>query len=366
MSESSVAKARTAPSPDAASKPSTPPEVKKPSWKYILKRSGREFLWDQCTDIAASLTYYAVLSVFPALLAVVALLGVFGQAKKTTNALMSAIQGVAPSQAVELLRGPIHQLVSSPTAGIALVIGILGALWSASGYVRAFARGMNRVYEVDEGRPFWKLIPTTLFVTVVGVIIIGLMGVILALSGGVAKAVGNAVGLGTAAVTVWGILKWPVLVILAIIAIAILYYFTPNVQQPKFRWMSMGALVALIIAAIASVGFAFYVGNFSHYNKTYGAIGSVIILLLWIWIMNLALLFGAEFDSETERGRELQAGITAEETLKLPPRDTRKSTKRIEQEKKLAGEGRTLRERFNGDARDGAGPYASELESDRR
>lgn len=347
--DSSVAKGKTAPRPDAPGKPQTPPQVKKPSWKYILGKSGREFLWDHCTDIAASLTYYAVLSLFPALLAVVALLGVFGQAKKTTDALVSTIQSVAPGQAVTLLKGPIHQLVTSPTAGLALVVGILGALWSASAYVRAFSRGMNRVYEVDEGRPFWKLLPTTLLVTVIGVIIIAVMGVILALSGGVAKAVGDAVGLGDAAVTVWSIVKWPVLAILAILAVAMLYYFTPNVKQPKFRWMSMGALVALIVAAIASVGFAFYVANFSHYNKTYGAIGSFIILLLWIWIVNLALLFGAEFDSETERGRELQAGIKAEQTLQLPPRDDRKSKKREEQEQKVIAEGRELRERFGGD-----------------
>jgi len=240
MTDSSATKEQTAPSPDASGKPQTPPQIKKPSWKYILRKSGREFVWDQCTDIAASLTYYAVLSLFPALLAVVALLGIFGQAKKTTDALMSTIQQVAPGQAVNLLKGPIHQLVTSPTAGLALVVGILGALWSASAYVRAFARGMNRIYEVDEGRPFWKLLPTTLFVTVVSVIIVGVMGLILALSGGVAKAVGDAVGLGDAAVTVWSIVKWPVLVILAIIAIAFLYYFTPNVKQPKFRWMSMG------------------------------------------------------------------------------------------------------------------------------
>lgn len=346
--DSSVAKTQNAPAPDAPGKPQTPPQVKKPSWAYIVKKSGREFLWDHCTDIAASLTYYAVLSLFPALLAVVALLGVFGQARKTTTALMSTIQQVAPGQAVDLLKGPIHQLVTSPTAGLALVVGILGALWSASGYVRAFARGMNRIYEVDEGRPFWKLLPTTLFVTVIGVVILGLMAVILALSGGVAKAVGGAVGLGDAAVAVWSIVKWPVLAILAIITVALLYYFTPNVKQPKFRWMSMGALVALVIAALASLGFAFYAANFAHYNKTYGAIGSVIILLLWVWIMNLALLFGAEFDSETERGRELQAGIKAEQTLQLPPRDDRQSRKRGEQEEKVVGEGRALRERFTG------------------
>lgn len=320
----------------------------KPSWIYVLKKSSREFLWDQCTDIAAALTYYATLSLFPALLAVVALLGVFGQAKTTIDTVLRTSRQVAPAQAVDLLKGPLQELVTSPTAGLALIVGILGALWSASGYVRAFSRGMNRLYEVEEGRPFWKLIPVTLFVTVIGVILIGLMAAILALSGPVAKSVGDAVGLGTAALAVWSILKWPVLVILTVIGIAVLYYFTPNVKQPKFRWITVGAVIALVVAAVASAGFAFYAGNFSHYNKTYGAIGSVIVLLLWIWIINLALLFGAEFDSETERGRQLQAGMAAEEFLQLPPRDTRKSQKRRTQEARAIEEGRELRERFHG------------------
>lgn len=319
----------------------------RPSWIFALKRSIREFVWDRSTDIAAALTYHATLSLFPALLAVVALLGIFGRAKTTIDAVLRTARQVAPGQAVDLLKGPLQELVSSPTAGLALIVGILGALWSASGYVRAFSRGMNRLYEVEEGRPFWKLVPAMLFVTVIGVILIGLMAAILALSGPVAKAVGDAVGLGGAALAVWSFLKWPVLVILAIIGIAVLYYFTPNVKQPKFRWITVGAVIALIAAAAASVGFAFYAANFSHYNKTYGAIGSVIVLLLWIWIINLALLFGAEFDSETERARQLQAGLAAEEVLQLPLRDARKSQKRRTQEERTVKEGRALREHFS-------------------
>jgi len=191
--------------------------VARPSWIFALKRSIREFVWDRSTDIAAALTYHATLSLFPALLAVVALLGIFGRAKTTIDAVLRTARQVAPGQAVDLLKGPLQELVSSPTAGLALIVGILGALWSASGYVRAFSRGMNRLYEVEEGRPFWKLVPAMLFVTVIGVILIGLMAVILALSGPVAKAVGDAVGLGGAALAVWSFLKWPVLVILAII-----------------------------------------------------------------------------------------------------------------------------------------------------
>lgn len=328
---------------------------------FALKRSIREFVWDRATDIAAALTYHATLSLFPALLAVVALLGIFGRAKTTIDAVTRTVRQVAPGQAVDLLKGPLQELVSSPTAGLALVVGILGALWSASGYVRAFSRGMNRLYEVEEGRPFWKLLPAMLFVTVIGVILIGLMAVILALSGPVAKAVGDAVGLGDVALAVWSFLKWPVLVILAIIGIAVLYYFTPNVKQPKFRWITVGAVIALVVAAAASVGFAFYASNFSHYNKTYGAIGSVIVLLLWIWIINLALLFGAEFDSETERARQLQAGLPAEEFLQLPLRDTRKSQKRDAQEERAVEEGRALREHFSA-SRAAEDPEASDDE----
>lgn len=334
------------PPPDDARKPQSPTEVRKPSWKYIFKRAVREFSNDQCTDLAAALTYYSVLSIFPGLLALVSLLGVVGQAETTTQTMLDIIQRFAPGTAVDAIRQPIEQLTNAPTAGLALIVGVLGAIWSASGYVGAFGRAMNKIYEVEEGRPFWKLRPTMLVVTVVVLIMAVLMAVLMAVSGPFAEAIGGVIGLGETALAVWNIAKWPVVVIFAIAVIALLYYATPNVRQPKFRWMTPGSAMALLVLAIASTGFAFYVSNFGNYNRTYGAIGGVIVLLLWFWLANLSLLFGAEFDAEMERGRELQGGIEAEETLQLPPRDTKRSDKKLQQEREDIAHGRLLRETF--------------------
>ncbi|MEV7620089.1 YihY/virulence factor BrkB family protein [Microbacterium sp. NPDC089321] len=350
--ESSTAKARQAPSPDDPRKPQSPPQIDKPSWKYALKRSLTEFSRDRCTTLAAALTYYSVLAIFPALLAVVSLVGLFGQAQQTTDLLLGVLRRVTDESMVEVLRQPIEQLAQSDAAGLALVIGLVGAIWSASGYVSAFSQAMNTVYEIDEGRPFWKLRPMVLLLTVILLIIAVAIVLLLIVSGPIAEAIGEAVGLGEVAITVWNIAKWPVIVILAVLALAILYYGSPNVKQPKFRWMSLGAFVALIVMAIASLGFFFYVINFGNYQKTYGSIAGVIILLLWLWIVNLSLLFGAEFDAEMERGRQLQAGIEAEESIQLPPRDDRQSKKMQEKEQKTVDEGRELRLKAQ---RDGAG-----------
>jgi len=340
----SSAKARTSPSAEDARKPDRPTEVSKPSWKYIARKTLREFTKDQCPDLAASLTYYSVLSIFPALLALVSLLGLFGDAQKTTGALLDIVQGFAPGQTVDTIRPLIQELTSSSAAGLTFVLGLLTAIWSASGYVGAFGRAMNRVYETDEGRPFLKLRGTMLAVTVVNLLLVVVIAAMLVLSGPVAESVGNLIGLGGAFLMVWNIAKWPVMLVLLIVAIAILYYATPNVKQPKFRWLSMGSAIALLVFLLASVAFGFYVANFSSYNKTYGAIGGVVVALLWLWILNMSLLFGAEFDAETERGRELQAGIEAEETIQLPPRDTKKSDKLQAQEEEDIRRGRELRE----------------------
>ncbi|MGO4807864.1 YihY/virulence factor BrkB family protein [Arthrobacter sp. 2MCAF15] len=346
--QSSTAKARTAPAPDDARKPDSPTDVTKPSWKYIAKKTLREFTKDQSPDLAAALTYYSVLSIFPALLAIVSLLGIFGQAGKSTSALLEIVQGFAPGGTVDAIRQPVEQLSSSSAAGFTLVLGILTALWSASGYVGAFGRAMNRIYEIDEGRAFIKLRGTMLLVTIATVLIVLVLSAMLVLSGPVADAVGNAIGLGGAVLTAWNILKWPVILLLVILVIAILYYATPNVQQPRFRWMSLGSTIALVIFLLASLAFAFYVANFNSYEKTYGAIGGVIISLLWLWILNMSLLFGAEFDAEMERGRQLQAGIAAEETIQLPPRDTKQSDKLQAREEEDIRRGRELREQHGG------------------
>src|SRR6478609_3648204 len=354
--ESSTAKARTAPAPDDARKPDRPTDVTKPSWKYIAKKTLREFTKDQCPDLAAALTYYSVLSIFPALLALVSLLGLFGDAQKTTSALLDILQGIAPGQTVDTLRPVVEELASSSAAGLTFIVGLLTALWSASGYVGAFGRAMNRVYEVDEGRPFLKLRGTMLGVTVVNLLIVVVLAAMLVLSGPVAESVGNLIGLGDAFLAVWNVAKWPVMLVLVIVAIAVLYYATPNVKQPKFRWMSMGSAIALVVFLLASLAFGFYVAYSNSYNKTYGAIGGVIIALLWLWILNMSLLFGAEFDAEVERGRELQAGIEAEETIQLPPRDTKKSEKLQQQIDEDIKHGRELREKHGQEDEDAQQP----------
>ena len=343
MTQTSESKERTAPAPEDPRKPDELSDIRKPSWRYIVKKTMREFSDDQATDLAAALTYYAVLAVFPALLAFVSLVGLFGDPGATTRSLLDLATGLVPESTLTTLRGLIADLAASPAAGWTFVIGVVGALWSASGYVGAFARAMNRIYEVDEGRPFWKLRPVTLGVTVLAVVTAVVAAVIVVASGRVARSVGEAIGVGDAVLVVWDIVRWVLLAFLAVLIVAVLYYATPNVRQPKFRWMSVGALVALVGWAIASVGFAFYASNFASYNATYGSIGGIIVFLLWVWISNLALLFGAELDAELERGRELQAGIAAEEWIQLPPRDSSRSEKKDEKQKADLAEARRLR-----------------------
>lgn len=323
--------------------PDSPEDLTKRSWIYVLRKTAREFGADQCTDLAAALTYYAVLALFPALLVVVSLLGVFGQGQRTVDAVMDLVGQLGPSDAVDTLREPVEQLVASPSAGIALVLGVLGALWSASGYVGAFARAMNRIYEIEEGRPIWKLRPLMFVVTAFCLLAVGAAGLMLVVSGPVARSVGDVLGLGDAALTVWNIAKWPVLLVLVGLLVAVLYYVTPNVVQPKIRWISPGAAIAIVTWIAASALFAVYVSHFASYNKTYGSLAGAVVFLLWLWITNLALLFGAEFDAELERGRELQAGMPAEKTIQLPPRDTHDIEKREKQRTKDVEDGRRLR-----------------------
>ncbi|GAA4267341.1 YihY/virulence factor BrkB family protein [Frondihabitans peucedani] len=335
--------------PEDPSKPDSPTDLTKRTWGYTFKKTLREFSTDGCTDLAAALTYFSVQALFPGLLAVVSLLGLFGQAGNTTKQVLDLVQQLGGKDIADSLRGPVMSLTSSPAAGVTFVVGVVGAIWSASGYVGAFGRALNRIYDRTEGRPIWKLRPTNLLVTVIAVVLVVLAGLILVLSGDIARTIGDFVGLGTAAVDVWLIVKWPVLAVIIVLVVAVLYYFSPNVKQPKFRWMSMGALLAILVWVIASVGFAFYVANFSHYNKTYGALGGVIAFLLWLWITNNALLFGAEFDAETERGRELQSGIHAEEDIQLPPRDTRQSDKKAAKHEEDVQDGIRLREASEAD-----------------
>ncbi|QNN51613.1 YihY/virulence factor BrkB family protein [Nocardioides mesophilus] len=331
------------PAPDDERKPDSPTELKKTSWKYVGRKSFREFLDDQCTDLAAALTYYAVLSIFPAMLALVSLLGLVGQAEESVKTALNVLDPLVSDQTLNAVKPLLENLAKSDTAGLTAVIGLVGAIWSASGYVGAFGRAMNRIYEIREGRPVWKLRPLMLLITVVALILCAAVLLMLVVSGPVAQSIGDVVGLGGTALTVWSIVKWPVLAIVMVLVVALLYYATPNVKQPKFRWVSVGAIIALLAWVVVSLLFALYVANFSSYNKTYGSLGAVIVTLLWLWLTNLALLFGAEVDSELERGRELQAGLPAEEELQLPARDTRNIEKAEKKDAEDVERGRELR-----------------------
>jgi membrane protein len=332
--------------PDSAEKASWPTQITRSSWSYALRRAVHEFRRDQCTDSAAVMTFFAVLSIFPGLLAVVSLLGIVGRAEETTRTILGLLEEFgAPAGAVAVLEGPIQDLTAFPSASLTLVVGLLGALWTASGYVRSFGRSMNRIYEIEEGRPAWKLYPLMIGITLSLIVLVVVMVLILLLSGPVAEWFGGLVGLSGTTLRLWHAARVPVLLALVAFMIALLYYATPNVRQPRFRWLSMGSAIAIAVMSAATAGFSFYVARFSTYNAAYGTIGGVVVLLLWIWIINIVLLAGAEFNAETERARQLQAGLAAEEVLRLPPRDAGGIRKLEDKERGLVEEGRELRRR---------------------
>ena len=303
--------------------PEAPTKLGWRSWWGVVKRTAREFRDDNLTDWAAALTYYAVLSLFPALIVLVSILGLFGRHPETTNALLDIVDQLGPESAVDTFRGTIESVVTSnASAGALLSVGLAAAVWSASGYVGAFMRAANAIYEIQEGRPFWKLRPLQIAVTIVMVLLLAIVSISLVVTGPLAEAVGDVIGVADTAVTVWNIAKWPVLLVIVMGMFAFLYYIAPNVKQPRLRWITPGGVVAVLVWVAASGAFAFYVANFGSYNKTYGALAGVVVFLLWLWISNLALLFGAEFDAELERQREIDAGIPgAEREIQLPPRE---------------------------------------------
>jgi membrane protein len=283
-----------------------------------LKRTLKEFSEDNLTDWAAALTYYGTLALFPALIALLSIVGLLTNPQQLTTALTA----VVPQQAASTLNPVIQQIAGNTgTAGFGLVLGLAAAIWSASGYVGAFTRAANVVYETPEGRKIWKLKPLQLLVTLVGVLFAALVVAMLVLSGPVVDAVGQAIGLGSTVLTVWSWAKWPVVVLIVMLMIAVLYYSTPNVKLRGFRFTSPGAAVALLVWAVASALFAFYVANFSNYNATYGALAGVIVFLVWFWLTNVALLFGIELDAEIERTKELKEGVPlAEKEIQLDAR----------------------------------------------
>jgi len=302
--------------------PDKPSELSGRSKRQTLKRTISEFQEDNLTDWAAALTYYGLLSLFPALLALVSIVGLVADPAATVAVLEDIVAQISPS-AVDTLAGPIESLTANrAAAGIAFVIGLVLAIFSASGYIGAFMRASNSIYETREGRPFWKLRPLQMLVTVAMLLLLVAVTLALVLTGPIVELVAAPLGIESTAVTIWDYAKWPVMLLVVVTMFSVLYYAAPNVRQPGFRWLTPGSVFALLIWILASVGFAVYVANFGSYDKTYGTLGGVVTFLVWLWLTNVAVLLGAELNAELERSRELEAGIPgAEREIQLKPRE---------------------------------------------
>jgi membrane protein len=287
-----------------------------------LKRTATEFRDDNLTDWAAALTYYGLLSLFPALIALVSVLGLVGDPKGTTAAITEAIVAIGPKSAAHTFSGPIESIASDRgTAGAAFVLGLAVALWSASGYVGAFIRASNVIYETPEGRPFWRLRPLQIAITLAVIVLMALLAVGLVLTGPVVNAVADPIGVGGIGVTLWKIAKWPAMALAFTIMVGVLFYASPNAKIRGFKWVTPGSLVAIVVWGFASAAFAFYVSNFASYDKTYGTLGGLVVLLVWFWITNVAILFGHELNAEIERSAEIEEGqAQAEDAIQLEPR----------------------------------------------
>ncbi len=322
--------AREAPAPEEAGPgpdvereaPDTPTRLPKHAWRGVLKGAVREFKDDELTDRAAALTYYGVLSLFPALLVLVSLMGLTG--KSATDKVLDNLKQLTPGSARDIITRAVEQLQGNAgTGSVMAIVGLVLAVWSASGYIAAFIRTANRVYDMPEGRPVWKILPLRVALTVVLMVLAVVSALIVVFTGGIAQQAGTALGIGDTALTVWSIAKWPVLVVLVTLMIAILYWASPNAKVKGFRWITPGSFLALLIWMIASAGFAFYVANFASYNKTYGTMAGVIVFLVWLWISNLAILLGLEFDAESVRQRAIVGGLPPDKEPYTEPRDTR-------------------------------------------
>jgi membrane protein len=300
----------------------SPTSLPRGSWTGTLKRTVLGFKDNKLQHWAAALTYYAVLSIFPALLVMVSLVGLLANPERVTRVLTDTVSELGPSTAAQTFQGPIESITSNRgAAGVLFVVGIAAALWSASGYVSAFADASNSIYEVGEGRPFWKLKPIQLAITFVLIMLAAFVALALVLSGPIVGALGSALGIGDTVLTAWQFAKWPAMIVLVLLIFGVLYYTGPNARLSGVRWVTAGALLALVAWVVASVAFAVYVANFSSYDKTYGTLGGVVVFLLWMWITNMAILLGAQLNAETERAQQLHRGVPIEETLTVEERE---------------------------------------------
>ncbi len=325
------------------SEPETPIQIEGRSWRLAVRRAARAFGVDECPDVAASLTFYAVLALIPAVMVAFSVVSLLGRGEETARVVVSVVGALAPDAPESAVGDVISRIAESRLSGILLIFGLALTLWAVARYVAALGRGMNRIYGVAEGRPVWRLKLQQLVIALVIIVCAALVAVLLSVTGGVAEAVGQALGLGETALLVWRIVRWPLLAVIIVVILAVLYYFAPNVKPARFRWMSLGAAAALAVLLLASLGFWLYVSNFADYDRIYGAFAGVIIFTLWLWIANMAILVGAEFDAEVERVRQLQADIPAETQVQVPLRDARRIAKKVQRDRKEEAQARRIR-----------------------
>jgi membrane protein len=320
----------------------SPTDINRAGWRAVLKRSIQQFKYDAVTDRAAALTYFGVLAIFPGLLVLISVMGLLG--RSNVQSLLDNLRHVAPGGVNSFLRTVIEQVQGrSGAASVGAIVGIVVALWSASGYVGAFARASNAVYNIEEGRPLWRTAVMRVVVTVALVVMLVACSLIVVVTGSVATQIGHALGLGNGLVMAWNIAKWPVLVVIVSMMFSLLYWACPNVKQPGFRWITPGGALAVVIWLVASALFALYVSFSGSYNKTYGSLAAIIIFLVWLWVTNIAILLGVEFNAELQRQQLIEAGLPEDVEPFAEPRDTRKMD---ESEQKRVGSAAKAREHY--------------------
>ncbi len=328
---------------DDRRKATNPTQLRKDAWGYALRRTARGFIRDECVDIAGALTFFAVLAVFPAGLAMMAFIGIVGDAAAVRERLLPLVDQVAPGAVTATVEVILGDITGAATADLTLAISVAVALWSASIYVSAFGRAVNRIYGVEEGRPYWKRKPIQLAMTLLLLVLVVVIVAIVVLSRPILYALGDVVGIGGTVLDAWRVVRWPVLSAAVVVLIAVLYKGTGNVKLPRFRWLGLGAVLAIIVMGIASFGFAFYVRSIADYSQSFSTFASAIVFLIWLFLINLALLLGVEFNAETERARQLQAGIEAGTDLQLPRRDTAQSERNRQADRITHERGELLR-----------------------
>ncbi|WP_102192064.1 YihY/virulence factor BrkB family protein [Microbacterium aurantiacum] len=329
--------------PTSARATRSPADLDSRSWKFVVRKVVHGFVSDGCPDIAATLTFYAVLALIPAVVVLVSLVGILGQGRETLRLVEDVTRAVAP-EAAHGISDALEELASSSVAPVALAAGLAITVWAGARYVAAYGRGMNRIYGVEEGRPLWRLKLTQVWVFSVVMVAVAAATVLFAVSGPLAEAIGESLGLGESALTLWSVLRWPVLAVIVVFVVAFLSYSAPNVKHPRFRWMSIGAAAALLVLVAATLLFMLYVSNFAHYEVIYGSLTAVIVFLLWLWLANVSLMIGVEIDAEVERARELRAGAPAEARVQLPLRDADRIRQTARRDRDERAEARRLRE----------------------